>query len=173
MVSMAWELSINPFWVPTQDNYKEWLENFSADFDLCWLIGCNYGSSGHGTRRSVAQLRQQTWRRGFLRIISPSRGLSIGVEVLGVRGDSPNHPCLQILHRFSRKKEEKLRTLGSKWRFAVCLWMKNPPNHPYTPWCNIFHAKLGLSPNSPLLSYAHGLRVVTLVGAVQPQTCLY
>ena len=49
---LPWELHaalfINPFWVPTQqDNYKEWLENFSADFDLCWLIGGNYDNSWH------------------------------------------------------------------------------------------------------------------------------
>ena len=51
------------------------------------------------------------------------------------------------------------------------MFMDEKPTQP--SWFNIFHAKLGLSPNSPLLSYAHGLRVVTLVGAVQPQTCLY
>jgi len=31
------DLVINPF-QPAQDNYKEWLENFSADFDFCWCV---------------------------------------------------------------------------------------------------------------------------------------
>ena len=57
----AWELHaalfINPFWVPTQDNYNEWLENFSADFDLCWLIGGNYGNSRH----TVDSLIMEEW----------------------------------------------------------------------------------------------------------------
>ena len=110
-------LFINPFWVPTQDNYKEWLENFSADFDLCWLIGCNYGSSGHGTRRCVAQLRQQTWRRGFLRIISPSRGLSIGVPLLGVRG---LHPTTNA-YKYSIVFHEKRGKIENLWfQMKVC-----------------------------------------------------
>ena len=134
MVSMAWELSINPFWVPTQDNYKEWLENFSADFDLRWLIGCNYGSSGHGTRRCVAQLRQQTWRRGFLRIISPSRGLSIGVAVLGVRGLHPTTNAYKystVSHEKKRKNWEPLVPNEGLW-VVYCLWksVRTPNTHP-------------------------------------------
>ena len=78
-------LFINPFWVPTQDNYKEWLEKFSADFDFCWLIGGNYFHSPAGG--GLARLAVAGWEWEY----SLGRKLVVYVEEeLFVNRDNKN-----------------------------------------------------------------------------------